>query len=355
MKKHYQCNKKAATPLVNYLAFNKNPKLFKNDPSFIYRCINMAAGLRQINIAATINHFTEIPSNGAHVTVLHRPNLSLRLRYWLYQWRRMNTLVVADIDDLIFDPSCAKYSPAVSHHILPLKKVEKAFTSTLKALSLVDVITVSTTPLADKLKRLLPDKPVIVINNCVHSHWRQSGLLPTAASSRDKVLTYMVGTRSHDYDFLEILEPVENFLFDHPQVKLKIIGPLSVKVNCRPDQMIYRDKLPFSDYMAAVRSGWVNLMPLEQTPFNECKSALKVIEAGYWGIPTVCSPNPDAERLIHAGAIIACNKDEWRIELERLLDDGEYTKIANGLRERTLSIADISQQLQPYKTDVLGL
>ena len=340
---------------IQYATFNKNPALFNQDPSVIYRCINMAAGLQKIGIRSTVNHWTQMDLNNAQAVVLHRPRMSFKLKYKLHQLRRRNTLIIADIDDFIFDHNYAKYSPAVSHGILPLKKVERAFKSTLNALALVDVITVSTKPIADKLQQLLPDKPVFIIHNCVHFRWRESNLPITALSECSKILTYTPGTRSHDYDFSCILEAVENFLFDHPNVQLRITGPLGVNIKARPDQIIYQQKLPFSDYMNSVRSGWINLMPLEQTPFNECKSALKAIEAGYWGIPTLCSPSPDVERLTAAGAIIANNKDEWYAALDNFLDDNEYARIANGLREKTLSIADIDQQAQTYKKHVLGL
>jgi hypothetical protein len=60
-------------------------------------------------------------------------------------------------------------------------------------------------------------------------------------------------------------------------------------------------RVPFSDYVNHLKLGWVNLAPLEITPSNHCKSALKVLEAGYWGIPSVYSPYPDVERFVDAG------------------------------------------------------
>lgn len=341
---------------IDIIAFNKNPILFDRDPSFIYRCHNLAQRLNEISISSTSNHYKKIQiKEDVLAVILHRPRFNLRFRYLLHKLRKNNALIIADLDDFVFDVSYAKYSPAVSHGIISLRKVEKSFKSIFNALSHVDIITVSTLPLLNRVKSLYPSAQIYMIPNCVHYSWVGSGLLPVEINSREKVITYSPGTRSHDYDFAGIQEPIESFLADHSDVKLKITGPFGVKIRARQDQVIYQDKQPFSEYMHTVRSSWVNLMPLEQTPFNECKSALKAIEAGYWGIPTICSPNTDVERLTHAGAIIARDKQEWREVLERMLCDEEYARIATGLRERTLAVADIYKQAQIYKKEVLGL
>jgi hypothetical protein len=96
----------------------------------------------------------------------------------------------------------------------------------------------------------------------------------------------------------------------------------------------------FADYAAQVRRGWVSLAPLEDTPFNRCKSALKVIEAGWWGIPTVCSPVPDMARFGAAGALPVAGDMTWQETIERLLDPAVYQAETAQLRERILALAD---------------
>jgi hypothetical protein len=86
----------------------------------------------------------------------------------------------------------------------------------------------------------------------------------------------------------------------------------------------------------------VNLAPLESTPFNACKSALKGIEAGRFGIPTICSPNQDYERLTKAGAIIASSNTEWFDSLEMLMDRDAYQNSTSNISRKTLKIADSS-------------
>jgi glycosyltransferase involved in cell wall biosynthesis len=113
--------------------------------------------------------------------------------------------------------------------------------------------------------------------------------------------------------------------------------------------VVAREKVPFEQYHERVREGRVNLAPLEDSPFNRCKSALKILEAGFFGIPTVCSDFPDARRFVGAGAHIASSSEEWRLYLEKLLFDEEFYRSAtHGLRERVLELAHPEQMAQKW-------
>ena len=81
-------------------------------------------------------------------------------------------------------------------------------------------------------------------------------------------------------------------------------------------QVLRATKVPFAVYPQQFAGAWVNLAPLEDTPFNASKSALKVLEAGYWGLPTLCSPTPDYARFADAGALLASDPDAWLHWLE---------------------------------------
>jgi glycosyltransferase involved in cell wall biosynthesis len=164
---------------------------------------------------------------------------------------------------------------------------------------------------------------------------------PVPEHPRPKILTYLAGTRSHDRDFRVILPVLEEVLSRHTEVRLHVTGPISVNIRARAGQVVIRDRVDFSVYHKCVSEGRVNLAPLEESRFNRCKSALKVIEAGFFGIPTVCSDFPDARRFIGAGAHIASSQSDWMAALERLLfDEGAYRSETEALRERVLGLAD---------------
>lgn len=343
---------------VDFVGTNRKPALFREDASFVYRCENPAFALRAAGWGAGLAHVKGYPlghgARGARGVVLHRPLDSLGTRWLVRRIRRAGIRVLIDVDDLIFDPRFASCSPAVVNGILPLAPLERRFASHRRALQLADEIVVSTEPLAEHVREAAPGVPVTVIANSVHMRWRGAEPADPRDPGARRIITYAPGTRSHDRDFRGIARGLERFLDAHPEVELHITGHLNHPLMARDRQVVHRAKVPFPEYAEYVRAGWVNLCPLEPTPFNRCKSALKVIEAGFWNIPTICSPNPDTRRFVGAGAILAEGEDEWVGALERLLDDAEYARITEGLRERVLALADPRAQAERLLARVEG-
>jgi len=327
---------------ISFIATNRREDLFRQDPSYIYRCENLAQALKTRGYHTELIHLKRFSVKSVpRYAVFHRPTDSLKLRWLVKQLKIRGTVTIADYDDLIINSDYSSYSPAVRNNILPLKKISKIFNANRKALKLFDLITVSTEALSSKVKEISPQSRVTIIHNSVHYSWHEN-LSEEVANFSEKTITYFPGTRSHDRDFNLIAPMLERFLKAYPQTKLQITGHLNYNLDIPKSQFIKLPKVPFWDYKDHVRGGWVNLAPLENTPFNACKSALKGIESGYFGIPTVCSPNQDYERLTKAGVIIASSNTEWFDTLERLMAPEIYHELTSTIRKNTLNIADIS-------------
>ena len=72
------------------------------------------------------------------------------------------------------------------------------------------------------------------------------------------------------------------------------------------------------------------------------------MEAGYWGVPTLCSPNADNRRFSAAGAVIAEHGEQWHDHLERLLMPEEYQAVTVELQEKITALADVYQQARRF-------
>lgn len=332
------------TPLnFAFVACNRNAERFREDPSFIYRCQNMAAALTAAGHQVSLFHLTKFPF-GKHfdAVVFHRPHRTLRFDLTLFRLKgHKRCVLIADVDDLIFDEAYAEFSPGVVNGLVPLPATRKKFLAHRLALGKFDLITVSTLPLAEHIATSFPTARVEIFPNAVPLAWRKAEGSPLRLE-KEQVISYFPGTRSHDRDFSVIVEPLARFLAKYPQSRLQVTGPLDFELPARTAQVLLRAKVPFDVYPALFREAWVNLAPLESTPFNRCKSALKVLEAGYWNVPTLCSPSPDTERFIGAGALPAGTPDLWFEQLESLLDPDRYRTLTEKLRERVLKIADIT-------------
>ena len=323
-----------------FVACNKNKNLYRDDPSFIYRCENLAYGLKELGHTYEFFHLSSFSwTRRADVVVFHRPNYSLKLNIILFYLKLISSISIADIDDFIFDSEYANESPAVKNNILPLKKIKKQFDSNLNALKLFSYITVSTAPLVNHLNRLIPNAKVLQLENSVHHTW--ISIKNDTMDTKVKKLSYFPGTKSHDKDFSFIAKQLSIFLKKHPDIELQITGPLNFDLDLPPGQVIHNKKVPFSEHWKNYQNIWVNLAPLEITPFNECKSALKVIEAGFWGIPTICTKIPDTERFKNSGALLVESESEWINQLEALCDDNIYLRVQDKIKNNFEALVDV--------------
>ncbi len=333
---------------ITFIASNRNASLFRNDPSFIYRCENLGLALSEQGCDVHFTHLTRYKGErGDQTVVFHRPQASVGVWYLLRKLRRRGIVVIADIDDLVVDEAFTDYSPGVLNGLVSRRVTRRRFRAHRRALPWFDGVTVSTEPLASHVRHLFPHIRVEVVHNSVHRAWRHEPQ-EILINAGKKIITYFPGTRSHHRDFAQIQEPISHFLRSHPEVRLQITGPLEFSIDADSRQVSHQERVPFSEYQSRVRSGWVNLAPLEETLFNQCKSALKVLEAGYWGIPTLCSPNADNARFSGTGALISTGAAEWVDNLERLLDPEEYRRTTHELRQRTLALADIDEQARCF-------
>lgn len=325
-----------------FVACNKNKKHYREDPSFIYRCENLAYELEQLGHGCKFAHLSEIFFlKDVDVIIFHRPTFSFKLYIFSLYTKFKKIISIVEVDDLVFDPNYAADSPAFKNGILSLKKVEKRFLNTFKAFKLFSYFSVSTSSLHNHLKTLFKDAKIVVVPNSIHYSWKD--IKKKNRYSNIKKISYFPGTKSHDKDFLVIAEQLTYFLKKFPDIQLHITGTLNFNLDLPKEQLFYTKKVSFDEYYKCFADAWINLAPLEITPFNECKSALKIIEAGYWGIPTICTPNSDVLRFQNAGAQIAINKNDWIEKLEYLNDEENYKNIQEEIKENFVSLINLDK------------
>lgn len=323
---------------------------FESGPSFIYRCQNLGLALEAAGHDVSLAHYSKITplfnyKNGLKphydVIIFHRPRFSFGFKLTLRRLQKAGTLCVADFDDMVFNPNWAQYSPGVANQQVTLKQTTKTFQSHAKALALFNYASVSTAPLQTDMQQS-HSTTAWFIPNAVHLNWRTQ--TEQNFGPRPPTLTYFPGTRSHDRDFAMIKAPLADYLAEHPQMRLEITGELadnSILKDFNPKQLKRHPKQTFDDYRTHVAKSTVNLAPLENTQFNQRKSALKAIEASFFNSPTLATPIPDMQRLSDAGAIlIGDDPNDWYTAIKQTMQAaGTYTS----LREDILKHADAHQ------------
>ncbi len=92
--------------------------------------------------------------------------------------------------------------------------------------------------------------------------------------------------------------------------------------------------LGIEQYTQTLASCDIALLPLNDTPFNRCKSDLKLIECAAAQVAVICSEVVYAKHAVHATfASFATTADEWRDALLKLANDASLREanIAKGL------------------------
>ena len=100
--------------------------------------------------------------------------------------------------------------------------------------------------------------------------------------------------------------------------------------------------VPIMEYPRALTQLDVGIVPLELTPFNEAKSALKLMEMAAVGVVPVVSPTAENWRLAQdVGALVADRPKMWEGILKRLVVDSEWradraAAVREGMRQHTI-------------------
>lgn len=250
-----------------------------------------------------------------------------------------------DIDDLVFD---MKYIDVMLSTIG--EKVNRSywvayFASVQAMAKQMDFFVTTNEFLAEKLKKSF-NKPVKVIRNSLNREQINASLVYTERKelkdSNEFVVGYFSGSPTHAKDFAVAEPELINFLKNHDNVILNVVGYM--KFSKEAERLIEFGRirfLPFTDFrklqrlMAEVD---VNIAPLVINDFTNCKSELKFFEAAVVETTTIASPTYTFKNAIkdEENGFLA-QPGEWYDKLEYLYNNPEENKkIAKNAKDYAL-------------------
>lgn len=194
-----------------------------------------------------------------------------------------------------------------------------------------DAMTVSTSYLAEVYRKAFGKKcDVVPITISKVQYAAAQSLRKKRNTTQHKeavFISYLSGSNSHDADFREISPALERILSRHPQVRLVVVGLLTLPRELEPysNQILRKEYMPPLDLLALTAEMDINLAPLTLDSFNQGKGETKITEAALVEVVTVASPIQSYQKLINHGVngFIASTLEEWEWILERLVIDGD--------------------------------
>jgi len=231
--------------------------------------------------------------------------------------RQLNKKIVYEIDDLLFD-----LPDFLSHHKVGLA----AFLPTLKSLlPEVDCITATTARLAKQMERF--SRPTVIIPNCasddglnsIDSNYWKKGHATLIIASTDAVFV----------DF--ILNAINAVVSHNENIKVVVIGPPGDRfeqAGLKVERIVNLSYPAFKDYIRTIDNP-IGVIPLDDSLFSSCKTAIKYFDYSLAGIPVICSNVPPYSDVIRNGVtgFLVDNQDEeWVNTINQLVEDVSLRK-----------------------------
>lgn len=296
------------------------------------------------------NPVDTLPQLGtAEILLIQREALELDITQyiqWINQWKNTGGRLIYELDDDLLD----SYSLAKRNHTLNSELV------VIKARLLIqhaDLVTVSTLPLAEKIRSL--NENIVVIQNYLDAHlWKLAS--PRKYHARDPkrpIKIGYIGTQTHDQDLEVITEAMRRIQETYgSNVTIEIIGAFQNR------ECLFGTKIPLppkTDYPSFVHwllenIHWdIGVIPLFDDEFNKCKSHLKFLEYAALEMAIICSKAPAYQGIARDGinSLVVDNTTvSWCTALIKLIED-------QALRERLASAARI-EVINRFTIDLMG-
>ena len=258
--------------------------------------------------------------------VVYRSSWVKQVKKLVHQAHKLSKKVFYDIDDFIFE-----YDEIADLDFLKYDEYKnfKEYCDNMKKTMLqCDAYITSTNALAKQISKSMNSDKVYVNRNVASAEMAVISLAEKNHVKKDAekiVLGYFSGTKTHDKDFETIRDVLLELLEKYPNLWLKLGGQLKLPKEFAP----YFDRIETFEFVAwkqlprLIADVDVNLMPLENNIFHECKSENKWQEAALVGVPTIASYNSELAFAItdQKEGYLCKNSDEWREKLDKLISD----------------------------------
>lgn len=224
---------------------------------------------------------------------------------WLKLWRDHKLVWETDDDLWSIDPTNERAATVFTPELL--KSVEHCATT-------AHLVTVSTEPLAEVMRRFNPN--VTVIPNHI-----DGTLLEVNRRRADRLTVGWAGGDSHRRDWLAIAPGVRRFLNRNPDVDFHMIGA-DYRRECRLRGRWTGWSPRLIDYYMSIDFD-IGLAPLVPSVFNRSKSHIKALEYAALGIPVIAADVGPYRDFVIDGVtgFLVSRPHEWEQRLRDLVND----------------------------------
>ena len=320
LKKAHQNGKKIAAMLYHHA----------DTSTFRYRCYNVEKATEESEQWQSVYFFMNeveqlknlLPF--IHVLVLTRLKWEHSLDFLILRAHAANIPVLYDVDDLVCDTRYLKLvTNTLNVHFGSEADYDFWFSYIARqeyAASMVDGFITTNDFLGKKLSERF-GKPYSIIVNSLNAEQvsvsnecvRQKRLLK---SRNPFEIGYFSGTPSHINDFKVVAPEITQLLQDCPGINLRVVGfmefPQSMQPLIQAGRVQFSPLVDFLELQRLIAQVDVNIVPLVENTFTNCKSELKFFEASAVNTITVATATFTYRNAIEHGKTgFLCKQGQW--------------------------------------------
>lgn len=274
-----------------------------------------------------------------------------------------------DVDDLIYNPD---HMPSVIEALGLDKELEWNYWFGLTRrnyiiANLCDALITTNGFLANYLKQDF-DRPCYVIKN--YLNWMQEDVSceyfvqkQKSISKKPFIIGYFSGSPTHLRDLMMIMPELEEFLNKHENTKFRIVGYMDLPIAY--NYLVESGKIEFIPFQTMMGLQYeqakvdVNVVPLVNNEFSNCKSELKYFESAIVGTITCATPSYTySNAIINGDNGYLCKEKGWLPVFENLYINGIGKEQQKHIRERALEEYSYKNQIKLVESvfeDILRL
>jgi glycosyltransferase involved in cell wall biosynthesis len=225
-------------------------------------------------------------------------------------WRKRGATVILDFDDL-FDHGAVPEGHGVDgwnyYGMESYGWPESAHAACMEC----SAISCTTEPLAAWLRARYPQLLVGVLPNQYNDRDPQWEREPTWASAAHPLTLGLLGSPTHARDLAWIGPALNRLRRDVPDLRL-LVSKGNESLPGLEGKIELIDYVPMDQYRNLLDPVDVVLAPLEPHPLNDCKSAIRLMEAGLAGRPYVASDTQPYDQY-HGATVAAGGAAGWQV------------------------------------------
>jgi glycosyltransferase involved in cell wall biosynthesis len=343
--------------------------------TFRYRVYNMIQVLRELGDDIGAGFFGNDDSaqlnrvvDEADVIVICRARYNQHINQMITRAKAQGKRVIFDVDDLVFNTDYAHLILRTLDQNIDASETWDHWFGWIgrigATLRMCDAAIATNDFLANRLAEysglptsVIPNflnKEQLAVSDPIYHEKVKNGFPRTG----DIHIGYFSGTPTHNHDFAMVAKALATVMKEDPRVKLSVVGFLEMKggLEAFADRIEFYPLHDFINLQRLMSLVEINIVPLLDNGFTNCKSELKYFEAAAVGTLTIATPiHSYASAITHGENGFLASSSSWLDAIRGLIRDlDQYPKLAATAHARSMEQYGWFNQRERIERAVFG-